>query len=188
MKPEIEISRSPHRLASRRSRAHTRPIRRALFASGSAAVISMAASQAFAQSAAPADTTKAEAATSTVTEVVVTAQRRGERLQDVPIAIAAFGTESLTQSHVTDLQDLTALVPGFQGPGDDGNETVHLRGVGNEVGGVGIDNSVSLYIDGVYIATPTPGLYSLADAKNVEVLKGPQGTLFGRNADRKSVV
>ena len=70
---------------------------------------------------------------------------------------------------------------GFIGPGDNGMQSPHLRGIGSQVGSPGIENSVALYVDGTYIGATTPALLGLSYVQQVEVLKGPQGTLFGRN-------
>lgn len=114
-------------------------------------------------------------------EVVVTAQRREESLQKVPIAVTAISNEDLAASNIKSVQDLTTLVSGFIGPGDNGMQSPHLRGIGSQVGSPGIENSVALYVDGVYIGATSPALLSLNDIQQVAVLKGPQGTLFGRN-------
>jgi iron complex outermembrane recepter protein len=114
-------------------------------------------------------------------EVVVTAQRREESLQRVPIAVTAISTEDLAASNINSVQDLATLVSGFIGPGDNGMQSPHLRGIGSQVGSPGIENSVALYVDGVYIGATSPALLSLNDVQQVAVLKGPQGTLFGRN-------
>jgi iron complex outermembrane receptor protein len=117
----------------------------------------------------------------TLQEVVVTAQRREENLQKVPIAVTAVSSEDMAASNVKSVQDLTTLVSGFIGPGNNGMQSPHLRGIGSQVGSPGIENSVALYVDGIYIGATTPALLGLNDVQQVEVLKGPQGTLFGRN-------
>ena len=117
----------------------------------------------------------------TLQEVVVSAQRRSENLQTVPIAVTAVSAETLAQHNVTTVQNLTTLVSGFTGPGDNGMTSPHIRGIGGTVASPGEENSVALYVDGIYIGATSPALLSLSDVSQAEVLKGPQGTLFGRN-------
>ncbi len=117
----------------------------------------------------------------TLEEIVVTAQRREENLQRVPIAVTSVSADDLAASNVKSIQDLTTLVSGFVGPGDNGMQSPHIRGIGSQVGSPGLENSVALYVDGVYIGATTPALLGLNNIAQVDVLKGPQGTLFGRN-------
>ena len=116
-----------------------------------------------------------------VPDIIVTAQKRAEKLQDVPITITALGGKALADANVTGVQALTSLVSGFVGPGTIAMQSPHLRGVGSQVSSPGLENSVALYVDGIYIGATSPALLKLSDVANVEVLKGPQGTLFGRN-------
>ena len=113
-------------------------------------------------------------------EIVVTAQKRAENLQDVPIAVTAVGADSLSAAGVTDTRDLVALVPGLQVRTTTGSFQPAIRGIGTSSSVV--ENPVSLYIDGVYYPQQREGLRELNDIEQVAVLKGPQGTLFGRNA------
>jgi len=143
---------------------------------GSAIIIAplMACSSANAQTA----TTPAD---SDANEIIVTANKRAENIQDVPITITAVSGEALADSGVKSLQDLTTLVSGYVGPGDIGFQSPHLRGVGSQVSSPGLENSVALYVDGIYIGATSPALLRLNNVAQIEVLKGPQGTLFGRN-------
>jgi iron complex outermembrane receptor protein len=127
--------------------------------------------------------TNANASTTVLEEVVVTAQRRAENLQDVPVTVSAVGRDALAASNVTSLQGLSTIVSGYTGPGDIAFTSPHIRGVGSQVGSPGLENSVALYVDGIYIGATSPALLKLSDVDvdQVEVLKGPQGTLFGRN-------
>jgi iron complex outermembrane receptor protein len=118
---------------------------------------------------------------STLGEIVVTAQRRSENLQAVPIAVTAVSAKDLAAQNITSVQNLTTLVSGFTGPGDNGMTSPHIRGIGGTVASPGEENSVALYVDGIYIGATSPALLSLGDVQQAEVLKGPQGTLFGRN-------
>jgi iron complex outermembrane recepter protein len=128
-------------------------------------------------------TTTTEAAKPTeVSEVVVTAQRRSERIQDVPITVAAVSAETMRAEGVNNIKDLTTVVPGLQIGDAVGFATPHLRGVGSTTLAPGVESPIAIYVDGVYYASTTSSLFDFVDVDNVEVLKGPQGTLFGRNA------
>lgn len=126
----------------------------------------------------PAQTAPAE---SGIREIIVTAQRRSENIQRVPISISAFAGDQLEKSNVKSMQDLTSLVSGYSGPGDVAFSSPHLRGVGSQISSPGLESSVATYVDGVYIGAVSPALLKLSDVAQIEVLKGPQGTLFGRN-------
>ncbi len=117
-----------------------------------------------------------------IQEVVVTAQKRSENQQDVPIAVSTVSGNQLEKLSVTSVSDLRVAVPSLNLTDTYGRLTMSLRGVGTSVVGPGIENPVALYIDGVYYASTTGSLLSLNNIRDVEVLKGPQGTLFGRNA------
>lgn len=116
-------------------------------------------------------------------EITVTAQKRHENLQDVPVAVTTLGAGALEMGGVGSITDLNNVVPGI-------NFTTALgayaqpviRGVGTASHGPGVENPVATYIDGVYMASATSALMSLSDVDQLSVLKGPQGTLFGRNA------
>lgn len=115
-------------------------------------------------------------------EVVVTAQRRSENLQKVPITVTAVTGAKLAAAGVQDTQDLSSAVPGLTFPSAQGTAQPHLRGVGSSIIAIGFENPVALYVDNVYYATPAGGILSLNNVAQIEVLKGPQGTLFGRNS------
>jgi iron complex outermembrane receptor protein len=132
--------------------------------------------------AAQATTTAAPAGDASLVEIVVTAQRRSENLQNVPITVTAVSGDQLIASGVQNTQDLSAVVPGLTFPVSQGTALPHLRGVGNSAVEAGVENSVALYVDGVYYATAAGSVLSLNNVAEVEVLKGPQGTLFGRNS------
>lgn len=118
-----------------------------------------------------------------IEEVVVTARRREEAMQSVPIAITALGENRLIQSNVTDLKNVARLAPGIQiQPQFTPNNAVfQIRGQVQTDTAPSIDPSVGVYFDDVYIARSTGSLVNLVDVSRVEVLKGPQGTLFGKN-------
>jgi iron complex outermembrane receptor protein len=115
-------------------------------------------------------------------EIIVTAQKRAENLQDVPIAVTAVTAATLEKMGVKAFTDLTVAVPGLNVTNTFGRLTFSLRGIGSTSVGPGVENPIALYIDGVYYASTTASLLSLNNISQIEVLKGPQGTLFGRNA------
>ncbi|MDB5583081.1 MAG: TonB-dependent receptor [Bradyrhizobium sp.] len=114
-------------------------------------------------------------------DIVVTAQRRRERLQDIPLSVAAVSSETLARANIQSVEQIGLLVPGVnitQEVPPFGVQTF-VRGIGNLVG---LESSVGLYTDGVYTPIPLSALLRLNDVERIEVLEGPQGTLFGRNA------
>ena len=119
---------------------------------------------------------------SQVEEVVVTAQRRAEPLQSVPIAVTATTAAQLEQAGITSTEELPLLTPGLSVAQTAGYEQPRIRGVGSTVDGPGFESPVATYVDGVYMTAAPASLMTLNDISRVEVLKGPQGTLFGRNA------
>ena len=131
----------------------------------------------------PATGAAAQAAQQAVLEeIVVTAQRRLENLQDVPITVTAMPAAALAAVGITNTADLVNVVPGMLVQTSAGYSLPHLRGVGITAIGAGIENSVALYVDGVYRGVSSSDAVSLNNIAQVEVEKGPQGTLFGRNA------
>jgi iron complex outermembrane receptor protein len=122
------------------------------------------------------------ASTDKLEEIVVTAQKRNEYLQDVPITVEVVDQDLLKAQGISGSMGLGLVVPGFQGMTDVDSFVPHLRGVGNTATGPGIENSVATYVDGVYYAAAPGDLLDLDNIQQIEVLKGPQGTLFGRNA------
>lgn len=118
--------------------------------------------------------------------IVVTARKREENLQETPVSIIALGAESLDDQNVDDLSDLNSKVPNaFIGSGG-GNGTngagFAIRGIGQGRDAVAQESSVALYIDDEYLSKSTGTLVQLVDVERIEVLRGPQGTLFGKNA------
>ena len=114
-------------------------------------------------------------------EIIVTAQRRAENMQKVPISIQAFNEVKLMSAAAKGVEDLPLLTPGLTMQRNSGGSVPFIRGVGSPAANAGNEAAVATYVDGVY----RQGLYtshlSFADVERVEVLKGPQGTLFGRN-------
>ena len=115
-------------------------------------------------------------------EVLVTAQRRSESLQDVPIAVSALSADDLYQSGVEGTKSLQIVVPSLVINNAGSNANIYLRGVGTRLSYLSLAPSTATYIDDQYINRPTAQMFSLSDIERVEVLKGPQGTLYGRNA------
>jgi len=124
----------------------------------------------------------AEAGTTEVGEIVVTAQRREERLLDVPIAITAASQEQLVASGVLSTRDLTTLAPGLNAATQGLAFQPSIRGIGTTSTVLGDETNVAVYIDNVYIPFQAGNAFGLKNVERIEVLKGPQGTLFGRNA------
>jgi iron complex outermembrane receptor protein len=115
-------------------------------------------------------------------DIVVTAQKREENLQKVPVSIAAFSGDALGSRGAKSIADLTLITPGLQIGSQNGSVQPYLRGIGNMGAAIGNESSVAVYIDGVYYTSVPSGAFALGNVSRVEVLKGPQGTLFGRNA------
>ena len=115
-------------------------------------------------------------------EIVVTAQRRAESVQDVPIAINAFTDEQLKAVGIDSTLDLQLKVPGLHLEPLAGQGLAYLRGVGTDTLTPGLEPTTAVHIDGVYLPRLSSIISDFYDAERVEVIKGPQGTLFGRNA------
>jgi iron complex outermembrane receptor protein len=115
-------------------------------------------------------------------EIVVTAQHREERLQDVPIAISAVSANALAQNGVDSSRDLPQIVPSVQFTRSGASGLFFVRGVGTTNAAVGEEGANAVYVDGVYIADLAQTVNNFNNIQRIEVLKGPQGTLFGRNA------
>lgn len=120
-----------------------------------------------------------------IEEIIVTAQKREQNLQDVPISITAVTANQLAANRVQDVRDLSAMVPNLTvRPSAGGSQVPNytLRGILTGGSSVGTDKGVALYLDGVYIQNTAGSIFEAANIERIEVLKGPQGTLFGRNA------
>jgi len=144
-------------------------------------VSSFAATAALAQ---PAEQTESVSGQGQLADIIVTAQRREESLQKVPVAVTAIGGEQLDKLRVTNVRNLAGLAPSLQinTQGLQSNPTIIIRGVASGASNNAVDPKVGIYLDGVYIGRSTGSVFDLADIQRVEVLRGPQGTLFGRNA------
>ncbi|WP_068076624.1 TonB-dependent receptor [Novosphingobium lentum] len=115
-------------------------------------------------------------------EIVVTAQKRGENLQDVPIAVTAVTAELAEKAGITGPEQLTQLMPGVTFTRQAQGGVPFIRGVGTTSSFVGNEPSVALFVDDVYLVSGNAAVFDFNNIAAVEVLKGPQGTLFGRNA------
>ncbi len=115
--------------------------------------------------------------------VIITANKRAENLQEVPVAVTAIGGEQLQDLGVTDVLDLNALAPSLQIKTDDNaaNPKIFIRGIGLNDFNPNTASAVAVYTDGVYIGSPLAQMGQFFDLERVEVLRGPQGTLYGRN-------
>lgn len=116
-------------------------------------------------------------------DIIVTATRRAERLNDVPIAVSATSGEQLDRQNIVNLQSLKTIDPSlnFRVSTGSGSSAFSIRGIGTSSFSTGIEQSVSTVVDGVVFGDPS-ALQSLTDVERVEILRGPQGMLFGKNA------
>ena len=115
-------------------------------------------------------------------EIVVTAQKREQNLQDVPVSVSAFTGDQLKEAAIKDVFDLQANTPGLRANQSQSNGTSNfsIRGIGTSSQNFGLESSVGLYVDGVYRARQSTMINDMVDIEAVEVLRGPQGTLFGK--------
>ncbi|WP_068076295.1 TonB-dependent receptor [Novosphingobium lentum] len=150
-----------------------------------AALATVLATPAFAQDTAP--QAQAQASEGGIEQIVVTAQKRAENVQDVPISISAFTAAALQERAVTSVASLSNISPnvtldaGTPFSGSSSVLSAYIRGIGANDFAFNIDPGVGIYLDGVYLARSVGANQDLPDVERVEVLKGPQGTLFGRN-------
>lgn len=125
---------------------------------------------------------EAQEAEKALEEVVITAQRRAESLQEVPISVTVFDAEELREANIRILSDIATRTPGFaMGVFNFGQPQLYIRGIGSNADGAGSDSSVVVFMDEVYIGRATAANIELYDLDRFEVLRGPQGTLFGKN-------
>lgn len=125
-----------------------------------------------------------EAKPSTLDAITVSARKREESLQDVPVAVTAFTADGLDKLNVEDISDLDSFVPNltvYAARGSSSTLTAYIRAVGQSDPLWGVDPGVGLYLDDVYIARPQGALLDVFDVERIEVLRGPQGSLYGKN-------
>jgi outer membrane receptor protein involved in Fe transport len=117
-------------------------------------------------------------------EIIVTAQGRAQVLQDVPLAVSAVSADQLQNTGATDIRQLNQLAPSLlvSSTGTEANGSARIRGIGTVGDNPGLESSVAVFVDGVYRSRSGIGLNELGEIERIEVLRGPQGTLFGRNA------
>jgi iron complex outermembrane receptor protein len=161
----------------RRSRFHS--IRITLFAG---AALFGSWEPALAQDTNPSAKQQGATASVDVADIIVTAQRRSERLQDVPISIQTLSAARLADQSITNVRELTTAIPGFNFTTVGAFALPSLRGVASQGTAAGLDPAVPTYLDGVYQSSTIASTFELSDISNIEVLEGPQGTLYGRNA------
>lgn len=116
-----------------------------------------------------------------VEEIVVTARKRSELLEDTPVSVTALSENLLREANVTRFNEIDTLVPNMEFLGGNSNGTVYIRGVGQPTTGAAFDAGVGVYIDGVYLPRAQALVFDVVDVAAIEVLRGPQGTLFGKN-------
>jgi iron complex outermembrane receptor protein len=117
-----------------------------------------------------------------IEDIVVTAQRRSERVQDIPVAISAFGGESIERAGIASLENIAPRVPSFYfGSFGAARPQLYIRGIGTRSFDPGSESSVGVFADDVYLGRSSGSFGAMKDIDRVEVLRGPQGTLYGRN-------
>ncbi|MEQ5787662.1 TonB-dependent receptor [Erythrobacter sp. NFXS35] len=116
--------------------------------------------------------------------IIVTATRRAQDVQDIPLAVTAISPQQLDNQGVVNIQQISALAPSFtssQAQLASGSVVLRVRGVGTTSNNIGFESAVGIFVDGAYQSRPGVALSEFVDVERVEVLRGPQGTLFGRN-------
>ena len=149
-----------------------------LFRGSSILALAILPTIAFAQDAVP-DGSAVEADSA---DIVVTAQRRQERVQDIPVAISAFGGDQIARSGIASLENIAPRVPSFYfGSFGAARPQLYIRGIGTRSFDPGSESSVGVFADDVYLGRSSGSFGAMKDIERVEVLRGPQGTLYGRN-------
>ena len=125
----------------------------------------------------------------TLDEIIVTAAKREQTLQDVPISVSVTSAETIEQSQIKDLIDLQSVVPSLRvvQAAAVGQTNFFIRGFGNGAGNDGIESSVGVFVDGVYRSRTSSALDDLPEVERIEVLRGPQSTLFGKNVSAGAI-
>ena len=126
--------------------------------------------------------TQANASTQDSADIIVTATKREQNLSQIPAAISAVSSDLIARKTIVQLIDLNATVPGLQISNANNDIQITIRGIGHQIFSPFAENSVALHLDGVYLSRPSEGQGAFFDVSRVEVLRGPQGTLYGRNA------
>jgi iron complex outermembrane receptor protein len=121
-------------------------------------------------------------------DIIVTAQRRNEKLKDVPVTVTVASNEKLALAGIEDATKLSQVIPALKIDFSGSNVQPSLRGIGTANAGPGVSSSIATYIDGFYVPSPSPSGFNFANVENIQVLAGPQGTLFGRNSTAGAIL
>ena len=130
------------------------------------------------------DKESTEESSQAVEEIVVTARRREESLQEIPLAVTVYSGEILEEQGVIDITELTKSAPNVNlevSRASSSTLTAHIRGIGQQDPLAGFEGGVGIYVDDVYLARPQGAVFDVYDVERIEVLRGPQGTLYGKN-------
>jgi iron complex outermembrane receptor protein len=154
-----------------------------------AVLMIMTPASAFAQDAAPdaaqtPDAAETAAGQNRIEDIIVTARRRAEKSQDTPLSISAISSQQLENLNIVRIEGITQLAPSLrvtQASGSGNAPAVYIRGIGTLSTALYVEPAVGVYVDGVYTPRPSGNTFDLPDIASIEVLRGPQGTLFGRN-------
>jgi outer membrane receptor protein involved in Fe transport len=163
----------------------------ALLTATALVLVSGFGASAYAQTAPAEEKPLGEAAEAGEGEIVVTAQRRAQRLDTIAAPVTQLSAESLELAAVRDTQDLIRLAPSLvitTAASEQTNAVIRLRGVGTSGGNLGLEGSVGVFVDGFYRARSGIALSELYDVQSIEVLRGPQGTLFGKNTTAGAIL
>ena len=117
-----------------------------------------------------------------IEEILVTAEKRESTLQETPVAITALTTDIVEDRNINDLRKVTAIVPGMVYNSANGQAQIYMRGIGTDVNTIMTEPGVAMFVDGVYMGTTSEQAATFENVERVEVLRGPQGTLYGRNS------
>lgn len=145
------------------------------------------AAVALASLASPAVSAQQQGSSLALPEIIVTAQKREERLVDVPVSVAVVSGDVLEDFKITALDDMDRLVPSLYINSTPGNNAVFVRGIGSTAGNLSVEQSVALFVDGVYSGRARQFMAPFLDVERVEVLRGPQGAIFGINTSAGAV-
>lgn len=121
-------------------------------------------------------------------DIIVTAQRRDEKLKDVPVTVTVASNEKLALAGIEDATRLSQVIPALRIDYASTWVQPSLRGIGTANAGPGVSSSIATYIDGFYVPSPSPSGFNFANVENIQVLAGPQGTLFGRNSTAGAIL